>query len=154
MPDLKDFFAALHAPVAPHTEEARVDLDSAGTESERVAFRWARPVRILGLYASLVITGTGQTDPTLDDILCLLDVHDETLYTRRSKVPGGGVTGQQYVTLSSLVVAVPRLLNIEILTDAPELGMRFRWEDGVSYNDTRIKVACFWDYLDSLRSEN
>lgn len=153
----KHFHAALHAPVAPYTREARVVLEDDQRESERVTFDWAKPVRIVGFHASVEVTGEQElATPTLDTILVLVDTHsEERVYTRRAAVPGANAQFQQYVTLSSIVYASGRLVDMVIESDAPQLGVRFAGRRGADvYNTCEVAFAVWWDYLDRKLSEN
>jgi hypothetical protein len=142
-------FAALHAPVANYTWELRADLASTAVETGRVRIEWNRPVRIVGIYPSIIDTADEtQLSATLDDITCLLDSNQRETYTARLDRSTVQTAGDEFVTLAALGVTAPRLLLIDLKDPAPDMGVNFRFERGANvYNSCRIKLAFYCNYL-------
>ena len=148
--------AANHAPVAPFSWEFEADLDGDTEQTARIPLRFSRPVQILGFYPSVINNADlGQLEqPTTDHVLCLLHANRETMYTHRLESPEAAAAPENYVTLASLGVQVPRLVNIQLRQGAPELEAQFRWkrwaaafEETPVYPDVIVSLTCYARYL-------
>ncbi len=143
---------ALHAPASPMTWEVSVTLDGDNQTTNRVPFRFPRPVEIVGFKPTLVVYGTGHTTPTIDDIACSIDTDNQNYITSGEGVstPAGGTAGP-FVTLSALSVQTPRVVGYKLRNPTPDIGYTFRWKQDVSggavYNDTLISMAMYARYL-------
>jgi hypothetical protein len=146
-------FAALHAPVAPLTWELHAELPGTSAETGDIPVRFLRPVEITGLFAVVIpkrpLGGGGLIIPSIDDIEVQLTSDNEDLWTKRLTESGseGGM-----VPLGGLTVAVPRLLRIVPLGDAPDFTWKFSWAQFVSaaspiYEDAIIRLAIYARYI-------
>lgn len=148
--------AANHAPVAPFSWEFQAELDGDEEHTGRIPLRFARPVQILGFYPSVINNeALGQLEqPTTEHVLCLLHANRETLYTNRLESGAGAQAPEDYVTLASMGVQVPRLVNIQLRDGSPTLEAAFRWkrwaaafEDTPVYPDVICSLTCYCRYL-------
>lgn len=157
-----DGVVALMAPSSPMTWESVSILRGAVQTGPRVAFRFPRPVEIVGYFPSLVVLNTPSTagiiTPSLDTISCQIDTDNQNYMTSGDGVStqAGGQAGP-FVTLSSLSVQVPRVLGYKLRNPTPDIGFTFRWkQDIVSagvgappavYRDVIIGMSMFARYL-------
>lgn len=156
-------YAANHAPVAPFSWEFQAELDGDEEQTGRILLRFSRPVQILGFYPSVINNADlGQLEqPTTDHVLCLLHANRETMYTNRLESASGAQAPEDYVTLASLGVQVPRLVNIQLRDGAPSMEAAFRWkrwaaafEQTPVYPNVIVSLTCYCRYLtpEELRS--
>lgn len=140
--------AALHAPVAPYTYEARILMLGATLESERQPLRIPFESVIVGMRANIAsVTFPHVTVPTLADIDCALDIDD----TRDILTIAKGVTSSgsnekdgSFVTLDTLDVQTPRLHRVVLDKLNNEVGVKFRWKAGVGHFDDCIITLAFF----------
>jgi hypothetical protein len=147
---------ALSGPVAAFSWEFQADLDGNQEETARIPLAFSRPVQVLGMYPSVIRNAAlGQLeDPTAEHILCLLQANRETLYTNRLESAQGAQAPENYVTLASLGVQVPRLVNIQLRQGSPELACQFRWKRWSAaiqatpvYPDAIVSLTLYARYL-------
>jgi hypothetical protein len=148
--------AALHAPVAPFSWEFQADLDGDTERTARIPLRFTRPVQILGFYPSVIRNAAlgALENPTTEHVLCLLHANREIMYTNRLESGQGAQVPENFVTLASLGVQVPRLVNIQLRQGAPELAAEFRWkrwnaafEETPVYPNAIVTLTAFARYL-------
>lgn len=153
-------FQALHAPVAPYTWEVRSTLLTTQQETTRIPIFFRGPVEIQGFYPSVRINGAVQGGtrriPTTDNVMVMMDINQQDRLTNRLESTSVAGPGQSFVTLASMGVLVPRLIRIQILNAAPDVGIQFRWDQdpapgGVPiYENCLIQLAFFCRYLDEV----
>lgn len=142
---------------APYTWEVSATLGRLQEETRRIPIRWQRPVRIVGMYPS-VIKGTALGGallvPTTDDVLAIVSSNQKDRFTNRLEDVSSSGYGEAYVTLSALGTSQlqgNRLMNLELREAAPQLDLGFRWKrwtGAATYEDAIISVALFCEYLD------
>jgi hypothetical protein len=155
-------FAALHAPLAELTWEARTVLLGASDQTERVYvdFPGSFNTEIVGFYATLSPkpgAAAGLIVPKLDDIDVRLDINQQHHLTSTPKglafTPANTARDTTYVSLTSIHVNAPRLIGLQIEGANPQVGFAFRWKwpptPGASafYTDTMISMSCFVRHL-------
>jgi len=146
---------ALTAPASPMTWECNVNLPGTVQESNRVSFRYPRPVEIVGFYPSLVVTGEDEDllTPSLDSISVSIDTDNQNYLTSGEGVSSNaGGTAGPFVTLAAMSVQVPRVLGYKLKNPTPVIGFKFRWKQATTlpapvYNTTLISMAMFARYL-------
>lgn len=145
---------ALHAPASPKTWEVRTNLLGTVQRTNRIAFRYPRPVEIVGFFPSIIVYGTSGalTTPSTDDILVSIDSDTENILTSGEGVStNAGGTAGNFVTLSAIGVQVPRIVGYKLRNPTPDLGFTFQWGQDVTagavYNNTTIAVTTYARYL-------
>lgn len=146
---------ALTAPASPMTWECNVVLPGGTQESNRVSFRYPRPVEIVGFYPSLVVFGVDDDllTPSNDSISVCIDTDNQNYLTSGEGVStNAGGTAGPYVTLAGMSVQVPRVLGYKLKNPTPVIGFKFRWKRATTiaepvYNDTLISMMMFARYL-------
>lgn len=136
--------AALHAPVAPYTWEVQALLRNSVQETPRVPLRWNRPVCIVGMYPSVVaydIDGQLIT-PTTDEIAVYIGANQKDRFTNR--LDQGVATGlaESYVTLAAVGIQAPRLWDLRLENDAPQVDVSFRWKTNTITSPTHENAYC------------
>lgn len=156
-------FRALHAPVAPFTWGVQANLDSDAAETPRIPVDFKRPVLIVGFHPTVVVrgplSGGGVKVPTTDDVLCLLDVNQQTRYTNRADDTTAAGEGMSFITLSSLgVLEGARLTEILLDEPSPDVGVQFRWKTNAEpgggaqeYDNAVVALDFFCIYPDGHR---
>lgn len=145
---------ALTAPASPMTWEINANMLGAVQTTNRVAFRFPRPVEIVGFYPTLTIAaaGGGPTSPSTDVIAVQMDTDNQNYLTSGDGIStaAGGKAGP-YVTLSSMSVQVPRVVGYKLRNPTPDIGFTFRWKvdvtGGAVYKDCMISLAMYARYL-------
>lgn len=145
----QDGIAALYAPNAPHTWEAKTFLPSASPQTEAVQVPFSWPTLIVGMRPSLVVVPPSSPGvliaPTLEDIEVQIDVNSQNFITNASGI--GTLAGDRdgnFISLPSIGVQVPRLMSLLIDGDNPMIRFIFRWARGQNvYFDTKIRLAIF-----------
>ena len=153
--DAFEGIVALTAPASPMTWECKVNMLGTVQESNRVQFRYPRPVEIVGFYPSLVVFGTNAAlvTPSTDSLDVSIDTDNQNYLTSGEGVStSAGGTAGPYVTLSAMSVQVPRVLVDKLKNPTPVVGFRFRWKQPASvatpiYKDTTISMTMFARYL-------
>ena len=139
--------AALHAPVASDTWEARATMRGAQQTSDRVPMRIPYESVIVGFYPSVVALDTGGVVvPTLDDIDVAIDIDNKENITSAQGVTttGSTVRDGSFVTLGAMSVQTPRLLWLVLDRISNDLGITFRWKRGANvYRDALISMAFY-----------
>jgi len=66
---------ALHAPASPMTWECRTNLIGTSQRTNRIGFRFPRPVEIVGFLPTLIVYGTSAAliTPSTDDLMVSID---------------------------------------------------------------------------------
>jgi hypothetical protein len=152
-------FAALHAPVSPLHWEAAGLLGSADDETDRAAFDFPYRMEIVGMRASLSViqpVGQGLVIPTIDDILCAIDINEQENLTALDGQTAVGTTkkGGNFVTLGSLSVQAPHLWGLKLVAPKPNVGARFRWKQKGVFADCLISVCWYVREMDPRISAN
>ncbi len=151
-------FAALSQPVAKYTWEVQSTLSRTSEETRRIPIKWQRPVKIVGMYPTVIAgtsVGGGLLIPTVNDILVVLNANQKDRYTNRLEDVASTGLGESYVTLGSLSTsqaAGNRMLEIELNVPAPQLDVAFRWKrpptGGVAlYEDAIVGLCLFCNYV-------
>lgn len=140
-------FAALHAPVAQETWEARALILGAQQESMRVPMRIPFASEIVGFYPVAKALGTGGgTTPDLNDIDVSIDLDLKEYLTsaRGVTVPGSNALDGTFVTLGALAVQTPRLIRLALAGKSTDLGVTYRWKRGAGvHQDTLVTLGLF-----------
>ena len=148
--------AANHAPVAPFSWEFQADLDGTLEGTARIPLKFTRPVQILGFYPSVILNAAigSLALPTTEHVLVLLHANREVMYTHRLESGAGAQAPENFVTLASMGVQVPRLVNIQLRQGAPELACEFRWKRWAAtyasspvYPDVIVSMTVYARYL-------
>ena len=144
---------ALHAPASPMTWETRLIFTGAAQKTNRQAFRFPRPVEIVGFLPTLVVLSTGGAiTPSTDDILVSMDTDNQNYLTSGDGVStnAGGNVGP-FVTLSAMSVQVPRICGYKLRNPTPDIGFTFQWAQSVAagavYKDVILAMAMYARYL-------
>jgi len=145
---------ALTAPKSPMTWEVSTLFDGTLQSSNRIPFRFPRPVEIVGFYSSIVVLATGgATTPTLDDIAVQIDTDSQNYLTSGDGIatPAGGTAGP-FVTLGAMQIQVPRVVCYKLRNPTPDVGFTFRWKQATSvgapvYKDVFLSMAMYAGYL-------
>lgn len=140
--------AALHAPVASETWEARATMRGAQQTSERVPMRIPYESIIVGFYPSVISLGgePGPLKATADDIDVAIDIDNKEVITSAQGVTVPGTTGRDgsFVTLGSLSVQTPRLIWLVLDRTSNDLGITYRWKRGANvYEDALVSLAFY-----------
>ncbi len=146
---------ALTAPASPMSWESSVNLLGTVQESNRISFRYPRPVEIVGFYPSIVVYGASGAllTPSLDSIAVSIDTDNQNYLTSGEGVSSNaGGTAGPFVTLAAMSVQVPRILGYKLKNPTPVIGFKFRWKLATTavapvFNDTLVSMAMFARYL-------
>ncbi len=147
---------ALHAPASPMTWEINAVMKGDTQTSIRAAFRFPRPVEIVGMFSTVVVDaagGGGAITPSTDVIAVQIDTDNQAYLTSADGVssPAGGKAGT-FVTLSAMDVKVPRVVGYKLRNPTPDIGFTYRWKQAASaghavYKDCLVSTAIFARYL-------
>lgn len=151
-----EFKQAIHVPrmkpSAQDTWELQGSLLGAQERSETISMDFPGPCKIVGMYPSLsgpAPTG-GLVQPTLDDIMVMLDFNQQRKYTAQIGQTSAAQRGQGFVTLNALNTLF-RDLDIEIANARPVMGVMFRWKRFTQgtpiYTDQEVSLAFFVEVL-------
>lgn len=151
-----EFKQAIHVPrmkpSARDTWELQGSLLGAQERSETISMDFPGPCKIVGMYPSLsgpAPTG-GLVQPTLDDIMVMLDFNQQRKYTAQIGQTSAAQRGQGFVTLNALNTLY-RDLDIEIENARPVMGVMFRWKRFTQgtpiYPDQEVSLAFFVEVL-------
>lgn len=138
--------AALHAPVASETWEARATMLGGQQTSDRVPMRIPYESVIVGFYPTVVPFGGAGVVPTLDDIDVAIDIDNKETITSAQgfTVPGSTVRDGSFVTLGAMGVQTPRLIWLVLDRISNDLGVVYRWKRGAGvYQDAIVSLAFF-----------
>lgn len=140
--------AALHAPVASETWEARAIMLGAQQTSERVPMRIPYESVIVGFYPTVISLGTpgAMIKATLDDVDVAIDVDNKEVITSAQGYTTPGSTGRDgsFVTLGSLGVQTPRLIWLVLDRISNDLGVTYRWKRGPGVYENAIVSLGFF----------
>lgn len=135
---------AAHLPAGPKTWEASFTLRGSDIESPQQLYSFARPVRLVGLYASLVPVGAGGNIATLDEIALSLGFEGAPSFTEARDLDDQAAS--DFVTLAALH-SRSRLFVADLEGARPELRIKARWKNPAgAYRDTQISLALFGAY--------
>lgn len=151
-----EFKQAIHVPrmkpSARDTWELQGSLLGAQERSETISMDFPGPCKIVGMYPSLsgpAPTG-GLVQPTLDDIMVVLDFNQQRKYTAQIGQTSAAQRGQGFVTLNALNTLF-RDLDIEVTNARPVMGVMFRWKRFTQgtpiYPDQEVSLAFFVEVL-------
>lgn len=151
-----EFKQAIHVPrmkpSARDTWELQGSLLGAQERSETISMDFPGPCKIVGMYPSLsgpAPTG-GLVQPTLDDIMVMLDFNQQRKYTAQIGQTSAAQRGQGFVTLNALNTLF-RDLDIEVTNARPVMGVMFRWKRFTQgtpiYPDQEVSLAFFVEVL-------
>lgn len=150
------FTQAIHVPrlkpAARDTWELQGSLLGAQETSETVAMDFPGPCRLVGMYPSLsgVPASGGLVQPTLDDIMVLLDFNQERRYTAQVGQTSAAQRAQSFVTLNALNTLY-RDLDIEVKNARPVMTVQFRWKRFTQgtplFPDQTVSLAFFVEVL-------
>jgi len=150
------FKNAIHVPrlkpAANDTWELQGSLLGTQETSETIAMDFPGPCKLVGMYPS--ISGVRQTgglvQPTLDDIMILLDFNQKRKYTAQVGQTSQAQRGQGFVTLNALNTLF-RDLEIEVTNERPVMDVQFRWKRFTQgtpiFPDQAVSLAFFVEVL-------
>lgn len=146
---------ALHAPASPMTWEVRTNLVGTVQSTNRVSYRYPRPVEIVGFLPTLIVYGTDPTKltPSTDDLMVAIDTDNQNYLTAGEGVSSNaGGTAGPFITLTAMSVQVPRIVGYKLRNPTPNIGFKFQWAQNVAggiavYKDTTIAMAMYARYL-------
>lgn len=145
---------ALTAPASPMTWEVNALVLGATQTTNRVAFKFPRPVEVVGFYPSLVLlgTGAGPTTPSLDSLSVSIDVDTQNYLTSGEGVSTiAGTQAGPYVTLAAMAIQTPRVVGYKLRNPTPVMGFTYRWKRDVSggavFKDVLVSMALYARYL-------
>ena len=150
------FTQAIHVPrlkpSARDTWELQGALLGAQETSETIAMDFPGPCKLVGMYPSIsgVPPTGGLVQPTLDDIMILLDFNQKRKYTAQVGQTAQAQRAQGFVTLASLDTRI-RDLEIEVMNERPVMDVQFRWKRFVQgapiFEDQVVSLAFFVEVL-------
>lgn len=145
---------ALTAPASPMTWETVTVMRGATQTTNRLGFRFPRPVEICGFHPTLVILTTGGAiSPSLDTIAVSIDTDNQNYLTSGDGVStNAGGTAGPFVTLSAMSVQVPRVVGYKLRNPTPDIGFTYRWKLDVAggvaiYKDVLLSMTMYARYL-------
>lgn len=146
---------ALHAPASPMTWECRTNLVGTAQRTNRIQFRYPRPVEIVGFLPTLIVYGTNPAliTPSTDDLMVSIDTDNQNYLTSGEGVSSNaGGTAGPFVTLTCMSVQVPRIVGYKLRNPTPDIGFTFQWAQNVTggvavYNSCTIAMAMYARYL-------
>jgi hypothetical protein len=127
------FVQAIHVPrlkpSARDTWELSGSLLGSQETTEVIAMDFPGPCKIVGMYPSIsgVPPTGGLVQPTLDDIMILLDFNQKRRYTAQVGQTSQAQRAQGFVTLNSMNTLY-RDLDIEVMNERPVMDVQFRWK--------------------------
>lgn len=150
------FKVAIHVPrlkpAARDTWELQGSLLGTQETSETISMDFPGPCKIVGMYPSLsgpALSGA-LIQPTLDDIMVLLDFNQKRKYTAQIGQTSQAQRAQGFVTLNALNT-LHRDLEIEVTNERPVMGVQFRWKRFTQgtpiYPDQTVSLAFFVEVL-------
>ncbi len=150
------FKEAIHVPrlkpAARDTWEIQGQLLGAQEVSEVVPMDFPGPCRLVGMYPSIsgVPPTGGLVQPTLDDIMVLLDFNQQRRYTAQVGQTTQAQRAQGFVTLNSLNTLF-RDLDIEVMNARPVMSVQYRWKRFTQgtplFPDQVVSLAFFVEVL-------
>lgn len=136
-------------PASPDTWEIRQDLTAAQLETGRIPIDFPEPYLIVGAYTAVISTTNEPDlrDPTPDDILTLVDLNNQRLFTSTNDIgqTTASARDSQFVTLGALDTRF-RDLHIRLMSPRPILGISFRWK----ILDQAVREALYQDCIISV----
>jgi hypothetical protein len=153
--DAWEGIVALHAPASPMTWEVRTNLASTVQRTNRISFRYPRPVEIVGFLPTLVVYGAqvALLTPSTDDLMVAIDTDNQNYLTSGEGVSSNaGGTAGPFITLTAMSVQVPRIVGYKLKNPTPSIGFTFQWAQNVTvaapvYRDVTIAMAMYARYL-------
>ncbi len=134
-------------PVAADTWELRAFLSRTEEETDRIPLQFPKPMLVVGAHA-VVIRGSyagSLAIPSVEDILCLIDLDEQRRFTARAQSNAAGENAQ-FCNLSSIDTRY-RDLQINGTSPQPVFGVTFAWwhfESGTPrYEDAEIALSLF-----------
>jgi hypothetical protein len=123
--------------------------------TNRISFRYPRPVEIVGFLPTLVVYGTQALllTPSTDDLMVAIDTDNQNYLTSGEGVSSNaGGTAGPFITLTSMSVQVPRIVGYKLKNPTPSIGFTFQWAQNVTaaapvYRDVTIAMAMYARYL-------
>jgi len=150
------FKNAIHVPrlkpAANDTWELQGSLLGTQETSETIAMDFPGPCKLVGMYPSIsgVPPTGGLVQPTLDDIMILLDFNQKRKYTAQVGQTSQAQRGQGFVTLNALNTLF-RDLEIEVTNERPVMDVQFRWKRFTQgtpiFPDQAVSLAFFVEVL-------
>ncbi len=146
---------ALHAPASPMSWEVTSILRGNTQQSNRVSFRFPRPVEIVGFFPIVIPilpAAGGATVPTTDSIAVQIDTDNQNYLTSGDGISTnlGGSAGS-FVTLSMMGVQVPRVLGYKLRNPTPDIGFTHRWKLDIGapniFRDVIISMGIYARFL-------
>lgn len=151
-----EFKNAIHVPrlkpAANDTWELQGSLLGAQETSATIKMDFPGPCKLVGMYPSLSgVAPTGSlVQPTLDDIMILLDFNQKRKYTAQVGQTTQAQRAQGFVTLNALNTLF-RDLEIEVTNERPVMDVQFRWKRFTQgtpfYPDQAVSLAFFVEVL-------
>jgi hypothetical protein len=145
---MTDLLVPRMKPVAPDTWELRAFLSRTEEETDRIPLQFPKPMFVVGAKATVIrgsYVGGALVVPTIEDILCLIDLDEQRRFTARAQSTAAG-ENSQFVNLSAIDT---RYRDLYIIANAPQpvFGVTFAWwhfEDGTPrYEDAEIALSLF-----------
>jgi hypothetical protein len=144
---------ALHAPASPMTWESSVIMLGSVQTTNRISFRYPRPVEIVGFLPTLLVLETGGAiTPSTDCIAVSIDTDNQNYLTSGEGIStNAGGTAGPFVTLSAMSIQAPRVLGYKLRNPTPDIGFTYRWKQstaaGAVYKDAIVSLAMYARYL-------
>lgn len=162
---LEEGYTTLTAPNATRTWEVKATLANNVAESNIARFVFPWRTNVVGLYPSISVIrpagGAPLVVPTLDDIEVMIDINNQARLTGNGNTSQVGAGGNNFVTLASIGVFVPRLMALAIVGDSkPLLDFTFRWKQPPPavapffYESVIVSVSAFCEPRDRELSQN
>lgn len=146
---MTDILVPRMKPAGPDTWELRAILPRTDEETARIPIDFPGPSLVVGAYCSVIqdsSAGGALLVPTLDDILCLVDLDQQRRFTSGpSQVQSSAASrSSQYVTLAALDSRI-RDLYWDCSSPKPTIGVTFRWKRFTAgtplYEDANLGIA-------------
>lgn len=153
--------AAITAPAASRTWEAKTRLLGSQQETGRIELPFRGPVHLVAARPTIAqLTALAQIGAPslfvagLDDVEVYIDVSERTRYTSRFDLDRtANSEAGQFVTLSNFIDTVggARILDLTLTDPAPVVGINFRWArpiaGGPYFSDVLVGLALHCYYL-------
>jgi hypothetical protein len=132
-------------PVAPQTLALFIPLAGADAESGVFSIETNRPVEIVGFIPTIQEVGTGDTTPTIEDVLVAYGLNGDRFSSQDSNSTLRAI-GSAYMDLLALR-SDNRWVDI-VLPDPAELQFEVAWKDpNTTFNDIIVGINVLGRYL-------
>lgn len=151
--DMGDTYVSLATPKADDTWEGTCVFPGASAQSPSSSVDFQQPVRIVGMFPTIValVPPLASPIPTLDDLLISVTVDKQDCYTSQQSQAAAttGSGASQFVTASALSILIPRLWDIKIESSNPKIEFVWAWKQGPNiFQDCICNVALLLQWRD------